>query len=1040
MTIEIRSLKPRDAGALARLLNDSREGWLWPFHGDVPQDERSIRLLFFEEAAIDLPSAWSRGRLVGFLAVRPARFPPRCAEFQLLDVHPDHRRGGVGRQLLLRGIETLSERGIDAARLVTWPSNRSALRLYEGVGFAREPRTRVWLRSYLPLLLREALVRGFLADAPWHEALEPAAGTDASHGRLLYPYAFSRGAAALSIEVDALSGRVCGVETGRIRARLYARGESAAVGDAFTLHWDLDSRGDGAPQTALINEAAPPFRVRSRARLAATGRDSLVQEIRVPFDAVAGSVHRFTSTVHFPDRQVTLATGVRVEPAFTLEYEDRAPSLAPGTPRTLGVVLEHRAAGRARYRVEWSGSGLEVDPRRQEADLEPGESVRLPVRLLAPGPGAHRLTAHVARRVGGRKYRRERVDLPLAAPDHGHPVAYPREGGWTIEDERYRLDVSTGDGSVSLFDRERGLSPGALVPDGIGPPFGPDDFPPFAARLEGDGPGPVLVLECRPDKARGLAFEEEISFSSEGTARVRYRLSNHSGRARRVRFRVRAECPWEDSTFVLGSGADGVREEPDLFDFHPGFEDLPPPASGSGWWAWEAEGAAGVVHGPEAEPAYPHLRYGVSLRRGGVATTDGLYLVGGREDARGIARFHRRIFGGPSGRDAGTGGPPVEPRVADGATHLSVDPDPVIAGSGRLHVILERGHRKPVSGSVAIDSPPGWSAVPERFAFEDLRWKGGVKRAVRVERDDPGSPRCGWFRVRLEAPAWRRRSRFAAFQLAEPSGEVTVEEEEEEGEGRRVMRVENGYLTFRVACGSWHGVIGIAREGVGQLHSSFPEPRALRFRDRWHGGVATAVRAADATFPEGEPPARIRARRVSVRGRSLGSWTGVEVTCPFSEGPLRGHEVSTAYLTLPGSPVLACRVRVRNRAGSRRLVVAGPSCYLAPGGPNPELEVRYRAPWDTVRRSGAEPFWIFVPAPWAAVLDPAGGSAHLIATGPGPRFGIEGTGEGSIHLSCHRSIRLYRGEKDERLYFLVFPRPGEDLEIHGELARLERLP
>ena len=58
---------------------------------------------------------------------------------QRLAVHPDHQRGGLGRQLVLDGLRWMRRHGVDQAVVNTQPDNEPALGLYQSLGFRLQP-------------------------------------------------------------------------------------------------------------------------------------------------------------------------------------------------------------------------------------------------------------------------------------------------------------------------------------------------------------------------------------------------------------------------------------------------------------------------------------------------------------------------------------------------------------------------------------------------------------------------------------------------------------------------------------------------------------------------------------------------------------------------------------------------------------------------------------------------------------------------------------------------------------------------------------
>jgi ribosomal-protein-alanine N-acetyltransferase len=57
-------------------------------------------------------------------------------------VHPQHRRKGYGRILLIELLTSAYQRGLEWATLEVRPSNQAAVQLYEGFGFETVGRRR----------------------------------------------------------------------------------------------------------------------------------------------------------------------------------------------------------------------------------------------------------------------------------------------------------------------------------------------------------------------------------------------------------------------------------------------------------------------------------------------------------------------------------------------------------------------------------------------------------------------------------------------------------------------------------------------------------------------------------------------------------------------------------------------------------------------------------------------------------------------------------------------------------------------------------
>ncbi|MHB8670596.1 MAG: GNAT family N-acetyltransferase [Acidimicrobiales bacterium] len=73
----------------------------------------------------------------------------RHGYLQRLAVHPDAQRGGLGRALVIDGLEWMRRRGVARAVVNTQLDNEAALVLYERLGFRRQPHGLAVLRRDL---------------------------------------------------------------------------------------------------------------------------------------------------------------------------------------------------------------------------------------------------------------------------------------------------------------------------------------------------------------------------------------------------------------------------------------------------------------------------------------------------------------------------------------------------------------------------------------------------------------------------------------------------------------------------------------------------------------------------------------------------------------------------------------------------------------------------------------------------------------------------------------------------------------------------
>lgn len=91
------------------------------------------------------------GRLAGYCWTKVhADFRPPLGEIYVMGVHPELQGQGLGRQLLVAGLDHLGRKGLTVAMLYVDAGNAPALRLYEGLGFAVDHVDRAYVTAVAP--------------------------------------------------------------------------------------------------------------------------------------------------------------------------------------------------------------------------------------------------------------------------------------------------------------------------------------------------------------------------------------------------------------------------------------------------------------------------------------------------------------------------------------------------------------------------------------------------------------------------------------------------------------------------------------------------------------------------------------------------------------------------------------------------------------------------------------------------------------------------------------------------------------------------
>ncbi len=149
----IRRFAGKDAEGLAKLLNESEEGWPGGLTGGIPYTAERVKEWIERSRCFAPLVAELNGEIVGICTVTEHFWEKDAAYIEFLNVHPKHRGKGIGKALLLASIEETTRIGRKRLDLHTWGGNLLAVPLYKKTGFFWVPKTNVYMQNYIPAIL-----------------------------------------------------------------------------------------------------------------------------------------------------------------------------------------------------------------------------------------------------------------------------------------------------------------------------------------------------------------------------------------------------------------------------------------------------------------------------------------------------------------------------------------------------------------------------------------------------------------------------------------------------------------------------------------------------------------------------------------------------------------------------------------------------------------------------------------------------------------------------------------------------------------------
>lgn len=873
----LREYQSGDAAAVARLFNESEEGWPGGFTGGVTLTAEHVRKRLENMDNILILIAWHGEHAVGFLQMTRHWADPQAGYINLLNVHPEHRGRGIGTRLLKAALRKAVEEGLLRVDLHTWGGNERALRLYKKLGFMWVPGTRVYMQNYLPSLARFPGLKGLLGSEElfsFRKNLDPVEDGSTLHGRRLFVYDWGDGRRLIA---DYRSWKVTGATWPGVEVLVVAP-ERVVRGFPYRAVLEMQ----GVSWEPWSTEGVEVRRVGEEIEFTVKPGLQPVTDDE-PSRSVGVRIHGWS---------IVLASGFKdYEP---LMVEEVHPDPLNTGSREAQVSLVNRGG---------DGLGVTVyamNPLSRTLSQGEGLVAVLPAHAKPP---TWRRTIYYRAALSGR----ERVFSVTASA----PVVAPNTVGYSVDEEdgvievattHYRAEVYLRGGRVEVYNLEGGTL--AEVSESVGPPLWPNEVSRsrFNYRMRWLGDKLVLVLTVYLP-ARAAWLEKRLVFHA-APPRIDFSYSL-KGAGEKI-FEISTWGPHHFDEKIWLPLRDGVVE----IDVLPG-ETFPSryalpvePEAYSAAWAfrrrvdglgvattWSREG---LIRIDFSWGRLPSLRYRVDAEKKTQIKFSLLFGLEKWEDAA-------RAYGGHEEE--------AVPIKVYKELEPCLEPPIVSTMENSVDVVIRTWRRRRTRGLLKASLPQLGIEVSKEFTLDGENPEYRVTLPLALGK-------IGVYRLHVEADTTHGITvkDLPVIVLWDPGKQVHV----------KGGVADNGHLVLRVDpdyAGVLHSVeIG----GVNNLYTPYPERGVLDWINPWFGGVQLEVGRA-----------RLWEEKWGMRSVKHGPFTGIEVYTRLEdklERRLRGLLVRHQYLTLPGSNLLYMRLILEN--ASSRILRAPPflQVFARPGG------------------------------------------------------------------------------------------------------------
>lgn len=1052
---EYRRDDPEDARKLAEMWNESDKAWPEGFTHGVPFTAERVQQWLGNASRLAIFVVEYGEQIVGYGDLYAQKGQREVAYIDLLNVSPSHQGKGLGRDLILTILKRTVELGYKQLTLHTWPGNLQAVPLYKKTGFFWKPDTNVYMQNFMPTILALPIAQKFFARHDWYRTFRRDLSVQPDdqrwNGVPVYIYEWEVDGEHLHVTVDREAETVTAIETDYLAVSCSTSCERLAAGLKGTARWEIENRQAQPIMVGVVAHGEEGILLDMQEGAVVRERMVLVREFRLDPQARPSDPDRpapkIRSTLLVDGTPIELGSGVRVLPAVDIPFNSCG--LHVGKPEKVTINLRSYLpfAVRGKLLVE-QPPGLLVAERQIPFDIgaESWGAVVLVVTPLEAGTFASRLQVLIEEALDTEKARELGFEPPLRcrpkqvavrALDTGRVMGsiLPESHEAVLENETLAVSVSLKGGGLQvrhrLLDRELMWQEAGS----LGPPFeGWQQIPrTFSARLKESAGSATLVIEMPTADEPRLVLEKWITLTASPVVQVQWRVVNNGETPFAGKLRVstsvsrnrRIAIPLKDA--ILYEPIEGWGE------FPLGDADLPLSASeyAEGWIAWEEGGrATGVIWEECQEQQMNPEQISHDFLVPEVPPQDSfflppMYLLPDAADWQDVRRWCRKL--------AEFADEMPEPLPVIPLTEARLEPAPLLLLEDEAHATLSVYHRrlKPLTGTVWLQSPLA-TFRKERFALENVNLQYPLHETVQMVTMLAGNDAFA-VRAVLETETTSREFSLPVLKVGDSRAGLTVQQDEE------VYLVDNGQMRLKVAPQFGGSLVSLETDGVNHLFSAYPGARPFLWFNPWLGGIHPLCGElwsrvlSDAVFT-GEP--------VEVIGERGFRWKGVRVSTQPPHRDWRWLRLDCEYLTLPGSNLLAVRLRVQNLTSAEMRSRFGIAFWCQPGGEREKAVAIYERGEQAVTRRRGDYSVDVQATSWAAVQHGETG-VTLLAVNPAEDGHVEvlDCGREGAHLSAQVELRFMPQESKNSLFWLVLTRHGERVEIYREALRgLGQLP
>ncbi len=941
--IDIVEYEPRYAASIADMWNASQESW----GGDSAlQTEQMILKEHHNSPHLNIFLAVIGEQVIGYCSFSHYKEDVGALYIALLNVRPEYHGQKVGKKLVLRAVEETIKLGWPRVDLYTWPGNVKAVPAYKKAGFFWERREEVThLINLIPSVLQTPAVHPFFETIDWYNdsireiATEPDGAGE--NGFDYFTYEWRKDDLYLRMEYERTGRGLRLIETDDylIQATI-PKQHRLPFGSSYPIEYEL------------INKSGKPLHVDIQSRsndgvewtLQQSVNVSQQEKIEAMFELKPIEEEQDAFQTHPVVEAELLINGksaifkIGVEPRFPVRLKMHAPEQTwfAGREQELQVSLENEYDTEQMYRIRWPEHPL-LSFREPELIMRvPAHgrhAITIQATLLDYGIWHQSLVIERAVEAASEVVTRSSsasdatattneavkesandnisssepasttsyikvLEQPISLVLPGAEAAFGGQTaeGWVASNGLYHVHLNK---LTNVLDIYKGTESGGML---MHPKFGlPYDnaFKQDRATRVSFQHENAFTMEAEYElESLQLRLITSVSIDQNGIITHHHQVSNIAGedRAEPLFLKAKFDMSFENSIVPYQNRYVDTAMGPDA-----SYGDYWIPENITENWIFrrKKQNNWGIIWPQERALLRDHWHYALEhplgiLQSGETVSTPKLTIAGGTwsewQDFRAFALQT-------------SDKKPL--RTEPSLDILFNGTNPFISSAQAELKIIE--HKNTVlSGTIVASS----AQFVEQQQFEIAQeqqvqtWDSSLSVAPVL------SGKLDVLNLLLDMDSYELKQQRLLIPVSdEPM--ITSVMQADEGD---VHGVDNGVLKFKVSEQFAPVVFSLEYEGIEWLESTFPTPGPKAWWNPWTGGMSVQIKGMSPASMLKQP------RSVSFTDikDSLGNhWYGIAIDVEITDHiTYKGLSLRQYYVTLPGAPVIASFVHVRQQTGS----------------------------------------------------------------------------------------------------------------------------